>query len=478
MSVPAARKLPLRLKLIHGLGSIAYGVKDNGFSTFLLIFYNQVLGLQAALVSTALMLALIIDAFIDPIVGHLSDRTYTRFGRRLPWLYLAPIPLGLAWLLLWTPPEAAQEHLFFYLLASAVCVRALVSCCEVPSVSLVPELTSDYDERTRLMRFRFLFGWAGGLLMIYLAYGVFLVPDAEHKVGQLNPQGYWEYGLFGALLMTVAVLVSAAGQHRALAKWPETRPVPMGWRHAFDEIRQSLSNRSFKFLAGASAFALVSQGITFSISNYLYIYVWRFQQSDFAIYPVTLFLSVVAAFFLVVPLNRIWDKPHTAAYGSLLGISFWVTPFALRLLDLWPETGTSASTWGVFLFFFLGNSFAVTVMISASSMIADIVEDAQEKTGRRSEGVFFAGNFFIQKCATGLGIFTSGLIISWAGLSAKTGADDVLIEVIDRLTGAYIAIIFVLALASAAIFARFPIRRQDHEARLERLAARRHEKRA
>lgn len=470
MSIPAPSKLPLRLKLVHGIGSIAYGVKDNGFSTFLLIFYNQVLGLQATLVSTALMLALFIDAFIDPIVGHLSDRTYTRWGRRLPWLYAAPIPLGLAWLLLWAPPEGAHSHIFLYLVVTAVLVRALVSCCEVPSVALVPELTSDYDERTSLMRFRYLFGWAGGLLMLFLAYRVFLVPDAGHKIGQLNPAGYWDYGVFGGALIALAVLTSALGQHRMIAKYPAERPADAGWRHSFDEIRESLSNRAFVVLAGAAAFALISQGITFSISNYLYIYVWRFGQADFALYPIMLFLSVIAAFFLVVPLNRLWDKPHTAAYGSLLGIAFWMTPFLLRLADMWPTPGTPASTWGVFAFFFLGNAFAVTVMISASSMIADIVEDAQEKTGRRTEGVFFAGNFFIQKCATGVGIFASGLIISWAGLSTQTDADAVLTQVIDRLTGAYIGVIFVLSLISAAIFARFPIRRHEHEARVRRLA--------
>ena len=193
----SAAPLPLRLKLAHGLGSIAYGVKDNGFSTFLLLYYNQVLGLQATLVSAALMLALFIDAFIDPFIGHMSDRTYTRWGRRLPWLYAAPIPLGLAWLLLWAPPEAADGHIFLYLVIVAVLVRALVSACEVPSVALVPELTRDYDERTGLMRFRFLFGWAGGLLMLFLAYSVFLVPDEGHQVGQLNPDGYWAYGVFG-----------------------------------------------------------------------------------------------------------------------------------------------------------------------------------------------------------------------------------------------------------------------------------------
>ena len=226
MSIPAPRKLPLRLKLIHALGSIAYGVKDNGFSTFLLLFYNQVLGLQATLVSTALMIALFIDAAIDPFVGHMSDRTYTRWGRRLPWLYAAPIPLGLAWLLLWAPPEGAQSHIFLYLVVTSVLVRAFVSACEVPSVALVPELTSDYDERTSLMRFRFLFGWAGGLLMLFLAYSVFLVPESGAAVGQLNPAGYWRYGLFGGGLMAIAVLISAAGQHRAIARFPDHRPGP------------------------------------------------------------------------------------------------------------------------------------------------------------------------------------------------------------------------------------------------------------
>ena len=226
MSVPSEGKLPLRLKLVHGLGSIAYGVKDASFSTFLLLFYNQVLGLQATLVSAALMLALFIDAFIDPLIGHMSDRTYTRFGRRLPWLYIAAIPLGLAWLLLWAPPAAADGHIFAYLVVTAVLVRALVSACEVPSVALVPELTRDYDERTGLMRFRYLFGWAGGLLMLYLAYAVFRKPDVGHKVGQLNPDGYWAYCLFGGLLIAVTVLLSSAGQHTRVAHWADTRPVP------------------------------------------------------------------------------------------------------------------------------------------------------------------------------------------------------------------------------------------------------------
>jgi len=470
MTISKSPPLPLRLKLAHGLGSIAYGVKDSGFSTFLLLFYNQVLGLPATMVSTALMLALFLDALVDPFIGHMSDRTHTRWGRRLPWLYAAAIPLGLAWLLLWSPPSGTHGQIFAYLVAVAFVVRALVSCCEVPSIALVPELTQDYDDRTGLMRFRFLFGWAGGLLMLFLAYSVFLVPDAGHKVGQLNPDGYWSYGLFGGFLIAATVLTSAAAQHRRVAHWPAEKPKPLRVGVAFQEIREALSNRAFLIYAGAAACAIISQGVTFSISNYLYLYVWHFDQLAFAMFPVVLFLSVVAAFFLVVPLNRKWDKPHTAAYAAVIGVTLWIVPFLLRLVDLWPEVGSAMSTSGVFLFFFLGNSFAVTVMISASSMIADIVEASQEETGRRTEGTFFAGNFFIQKCATGVGIFATGLIISWAGLSAQTSPDAVMPDVIDRLIAAYIGLVTVLALVSSFVFVRFPIRRHDHEERVRRLA--------
>ena len=137
--------LPQRLKLIHGFGAVAFGVKDSGFSFFLLIFYNQALGMDAGTVSLALALALLIDAFVDPLLGNLSDRTWSRWGRRLPWLYAAPIPLAFAWVFLWHPPGGGTPS-FWELLAIAVSVRILLSACEVPSVSLLPEITADYDE--------------------------------------------------------------------------------------------------------------------------------------------------------------------------------------------------------------------------------------------------------------------------------------------------------------------------------------------
>lgn len=468
----ATDRVPFRIRFAHGLGSIAYGVKDNGFSTFLLLFYNQVIGVDAKLVSLALMLALFIDAFADPVIGHLSDKTYTAWGRRLPWLYLAPVPLGLAWLLMWTPPEGMGGNVFFYLLLVAILVRTLVSCCEVPSVALVPELTRDYDERTTLMRYRFLFGWGGGLVMLFLAYDFFLVPDETHAVGQLNPDGYWRYGLFGGLLIAASVILSALGQHRRVAHWPSNRQVWAGMGHAFGEIRESLSHRAFLVLMGAAALAYTSQGITFSISNYLYIFVWQFSKTAFQFYPVMLFVSVIASFLLVSRLHRRFGKREAAAACALVSIAFFLVPFIFLMSGLWPPVGSNASSGLMFVFFFVANSAGVMVMISSSSMIADIVEASEEQTGRRTEGTFFAGNFFMQKCATGLGIFVTGLIVSISGLPDKAQPGQVDADVISTMILLYCGVTLILAVLASLAFRRFPISREEHEARLAKLAAR------
>jgi glycoside/pentoside/hexuronide:cation symporter, GPH family len=470
----AAEKLPTRIKIFHGLGSIAYGVKDNGFSTFLLLFYNQVIGLDARLVSLALTIAMIADAFADPLIGYFSDRTHTRWGRRLPWMYVCAIPLGLAWMLLWVNPQGMGDGAFFYLLVTAFFVRILVSAVEVPNAALVPELTADYDERTAIMRFRYLFGWAGGLVLLFLAYDVFLVPSAEYPVGQLNPDGYWNYGLCGAVLMVVSVLLAAFGQHKRVAHYPKERIVAKHKGGAFGEIYEALSHPAAVILLLGAGFAYVSQGITFSISNYLYIFVWKFSAGAFALYPLLLMASVVASFLLVTPLVAKFGKRGVVIGGGLIGMCFWTTPFVLKLAGIWPETGTSLSTGMVFAFSFVSNCTSVMAMIAAQSMVADLVEASEVKTGKRAEGVFSAGWFFVQKCGVGIGILFSGLAVHWSGLPAKAVPADVPAAVIENMMMFYAAAIVVLAIAAAIVFRRFPIGRDDHDERLRQLAA--HEK--
>src|SRR5262245_12464077 len=99
-----ARAPKLWTKLAYGIGSVAFGVKDNGFTIFLLLFYNQVLGLPEAWVGFAIMTALMLDAVIDPFIGYVSDHLRSRWGRRHPFMYAAALPVAVAYYVLWSPP--------------------------------------------------------------------------------------------------------------------------------------------------------------------------------------------------------------------------------------------------------------------------------------------------------------------------------------------------------------------------------------
>lgn len=458
----------MRLKLIQGFGAVAFGVKDNGFSFFLLIFYNQVLGMDAGLVSLALLIALLVDAVIDPILGNLSDRTYTKWGRRLPWLYAAPIPLAFAWVMMWSPP-AGEPPSFGGLVAIAIAVRVLLSACEVPSVSLVPEITADYDERTTLFRYRAMGGWIGGLGMMVLAYTVFMAGPE----GLLQREGYAAFGVFGAVLMAVSVMGSALGQHRLVAHLPAVKPAPFTIKGAFAEIREAFSERAFLIFAVGGLAAYVHQGLNFSMTNYLNLFVLQLTRAQLMFFPLVLFGGVLLMFVTIGPLHARLGKAKAAGLGMILGTALGIVPYTLLLTGFWPTPGTTLSAALFFAFAMIAIGLGIISLVSATSMIAEIVEAFEERTGRRAEGSFYSGNWLVQKCATGAGIFLSGQIIALSELASDATPGEVPQEVLTTLIFGYGGSMLVLAVVSAWWLARFPISREEHEARIARLAARR-----
>ena len=462
-AAPRPEWLPVWLKLVHGLGSIAYGVKENGFSTFLLLFYNQVIGLDAGIVGIAIMVALIFDAFVDPVIGELTDRTRSRWGRRLPWLYIAPFPLAFAWMALWSPPEMSDAATIAWLIGFAIVVRALVSMCEVPSVAIVPELTADYDERTAVMRYRFLFGWGGGLVILVLAYGVFF----GGSKGLVDPAGYFPYALTGALVMLGAVVLSAAGQHKriAVSNLADVKPA-MSLGHILRDMRDTLSNRAFLWLVFAALFGFVNQGITFAMNNYLLSFFWQFTRGEMVAYVFLLFGTMIAAFILVAPISAKLGKRDGAILAGAISLIVNSGIYFAWIYGFFPGLPGKPSVAWMFGLVFVSNTFSIILMILSSSMMADVVEASQSETGRRSEGLFFAGYFFMQKCATGIGIFVAGMILSFAAFPAGAEPGQVSNAVLGDLALGYMFSVLVIGIVGLIVMRRFPISRADHEARL------------
>ncbi len=469
-AVPPARVLPTRSRMAFGLGSVAYGVKDSGFATFLLLYYNQVVGLSAASVGIAIMMAMMIEAFVDPAVGFLSDHTRGKWGRRHPWMYGSAIPVAIGWLLLWNPPTGWSETaLLFYLFGSALLTRVALSAFEIPASALGPELSSDYDERTRLFAYRYLFAWVGGLGMLSLAYAVFLVPDAAHAVGLQNGPGYSRMAFFGASVMALAIILSAIGLHPEIKHLPKVVQTKESLADHFGIFRQTISNKAFAVLLLAGTFAYTAQGINFALSNYMYQYVWQFRSGDYQWLSLALMFGVIVASIMAPRLSKGGDKARIGTMLAAGNAILIVSPYVLRLLGLFPAPQSPFALPLLLAIFTANVTCGVGSFILGASMLSDVVEESELRTGRRSEGVFFAGSFFVQKMVGGLGIFMAGAILTIAQFPAAAKPSSVPLATVDRLTLIYIVLELVFYGLGALAYSRFPFGRAEHEARLARM---------
>lgn len=463
---PEQRRVSLSTKLAYGVGTIAYGVKDNGFSTFLLLFYNQVVGLPAQLVGLAIMGALVFDAFVDPLIGHWSDNTRSRWGRRHPFMYAAALPVGALYLLLWNPPEAGQTGTLVYLVVTAILIRTALSCYEVPSSALAPKLTSDYDERTSIVSYRNLFAWIGGMGMLLLTFGVFLAPTAQYPVGQLNPQGYHHYAIVAAIVMVAAILVSALGTHREIARLPRATPDRVTLRQTLGALR----NRSFLVLMVAGMFGYIGLYLGFALTTYLYTFMWRLAASALVVYTVATMLGVVLAFIIAPRVSRAMGKRNAAMTFLLLSIPIASAPYLLRPLGLFFANGDPALLPVLLAGTTVATALSVGVFILFESMVSDVVEESQARSGKRSEGAFFAGLFFMKKAVAGLAIFLSGALLGLVGFPEAATPGAVPLEVLGRLSLGFAFLTIACGVAAVLALLRFKMTRSDHEDRLARLA--------
>lgn len=454
----------VKSKLIYGFGSIAFGVKDQGFSYFLLFFYNQVIGLPAIVVGSAIAIALAADAFIDPIIGQISDNLRTRWGRRHPLMYASAIPLAIAYWFLWNPPAWDQEKLFFYLVAIAILVRTLISLYEVPSSALLPELTYGYDERTSIFGYRYLFSWLGGISMTMFGFGLFFRPSIRYPQGQLDPANYPAYAMTACVIMVVAIIVSSVGTHRFI---PYLSSPPRDHKHDlksfFGEMIESMRNRSFIVISLSSFFNFGAGGVVTNMNFYLSTFFWDLTAHEIFILTMALVPVPFVAMFLAPYLGKRFGKRRaTLGLWVLSLIVNWI-PLTLRLIGFFPPNHSPLLVPILLLSGLFGSILAAANSIVMLSMMADIVEDSQVRTGRRSEGLFFSANAFVQKAVSGLGGLISGVILAIAHFPATATPGKLAPGVVTHLAWIYMPIVLGFYILSMVIIAFYTITRESHE---------------
>ena len=327
------KKIDFKTKFYYGFGSISFGIKNNGFSYFVLFVYSSVLGLPAWMAGLALNLVLIADAITDPLVGYFSDRTRSRWGRRHPFMYAAALPVAITYYFLWTPPESLTDwQLFSYLLVCAIVIRVFITFYEVPSISLGPELTDSYVERTSLMSFRYFFGLFGGLTtynLVWFWFGPSNVTETFSD-GRYNPEAWSEYGLVAAILIFIGIIVTAAGTHKHipdLIEPPERKNT--SFTRVLTEVKETLlSNRSYMFLFFSGLLAALAGGIEAAFAVYFDSYFWGLSLDEMLTRGLCLYLAPIIAIFAAPFFTDRFGKKNTVMSIWAFQIIFAALPFS------------------------------------------------------------------------------------------------------------------------------------------------------
>jgi len=422
----ADEKLNVRTKLGFGVGDLGGNLFFTLISFWTLHYLTDVAGLAAVSAGAALMVGKLWDAVIDPLVGLISDRTKSRWGRRRPYLLFGAPPLAAALVLFfWSPGFDDQTLLFWWALLTFSLLNTAYSFVNIPYTSLSPELTSDYHERTSLNGYRFVFASVGTLL------GAAVVGPLLGLFPHSEKTGFVVVGmLFGLVIALTSILTGAAVRERPARIHGQPRPLLQSWAGVW-------KNRHFRVVLGSYTLHLL--GVTF-LSGML-VYYFKYVLNNEAATTLALLLLLVTA-MASIPLSVAFSK----RFGK-------VRTYQLALVILAVGSLLVAGLGTVF-----GEPFVLAVMACAGvglgfayvppfAISADAIEVEAKNSGSREEGAYYGFWNFAIKFAQAGGVAGSGLALGWAGYAANQPQTPTALNAIGVLIGPVPALFFVAAAA-------------------------------
>ena len=446
-----------RARLAFAFSGAAQGLISNGILYFLLIYYSQVLGLDASLAGLALMIAMIFDAVSDPLIGRWSDRLQHRLGRRHPFLYISIVPVTISYYLLWDVPELSQTGLFFYLLVMIITLRVCLTAHVVPFSALTPELAPDYDERTALMSSSNSSYWFISTIMGTAMYAYWLADNADYPdgAGVLRQEGYIESGFVTAIVVFFAL---SAATHLTRKYIPELSGPPDQSGSVAEGIKQAgatIKDKNFLVIGLYGVFFGCAMGTATALWVYIQPYFWGFDSEQISIMLLGQLLSALIAYAVLPTIMRGRDKKPVLISISILALLINCLPVFLSLFNLFPANGTTALFYTMFV---LGIAQVTVIVITASlsgSILADVVDARAVDTGRREEGLLFSVQSFISKVASGIGVSIAGMVLTLISFPSDSLSTALIPETVSNLGWAYagtLGFFFVLSIITLLFY--------------------------
>ena len=435
MSEPLSR----RTKLLYGAGDIGFSLTSTILGVYFAIFLTDVVGLDPGIAAVSILVGRVWDFINDPIIGHISDRTRSRWGRRRPFLLFGSLPFALAFILLWwRPPIDTQLGLAVYYAAAYLLFDTSATFAYMPYFALTPELTNDYDERTALTSYRMFFSIFGSLL-------AFTIPLMI--IGGFRPENadrVLYMGVIFALISMLPLLLTFAGTREHKSHMELNRP------QLLSSLRAAFKNQPFVFGAVIFLFTWVCMTILeTTLLFFLKYIVEREAQSDLLMG--TIFISAIIALPFWEFASRKWDKRKAYIYG----VAFWAV-VQMMLITLNPSSGMTL----LFILCILAGVGVGAAHVLPWSIIPDAIEWDEFETGQRHEGMFYSLVTLTQKIASAIAVPLVLLLLDVTGYIPNAE-----VQPASTMLGIRIVIgpVPAILLSAGIIFAlRYPLSRERH----------------
>jgi len=434
----APERIPLREKICYGMGDLAGNLYWNTFGTYLLFFYTDVFGISAAAAGTLFLIAWLLDGAMNPVMGIIADRTETRMGKFRPYLLWISIPLTVTGVLTFTTPHLAPEGMLVWAYATFVPIMILYAVYSVPYSAMLGVISPNQAERTSLVSIKFIFSYAGSMII-----GGSLLPMAR-ALGGGNAARGWQLS-FVAYGVAFIVLIGFAffGTRERL------HPIPLGKTSVLHDLRDLSRNRPWLILALLIIAYIFGFGIRGTITAHYFKYFVGSQTVSIPFFSprVVSFVALVSAFNTIGTFSSILGvvllNPFARLVGKKRAVGILATIFLVSnavFFFLKPDQLTAMFAWN-----FLGGLSSAPLFALMWSMIADVADYSEWKTGRRATGLVFSASLMCTKIGGALRSAAAGWLLACVGFKPNVAETP---EVLHGL-------VLLMSLIPAAIWAVF-----------------------
>jgi GPH family glycoside/pentoside/hexuronide:cation symporter len=429
--------LPVSSKLGFGVGQIAEGVTAVAFGSFLLFFYNQVIGISASLTGLALAIALAFDAVSDPLSGSISDRLVTRWGRRHPLIAGSAIPLALCVIGLFNPPADMPDLFYFgWLVVFAVLARLCLTLYHIPHMALGAEMAQDVADRTRVFSYSQLFGTLGAASFSFAMLTLFFATTEGSSHGMLNADGYPRFAMVAACAIVISIGLCVWGTRREIPYLPgwDVEHEPLSVRRLWRDVITALGSRSYRMLLCGLLGCQVILGVEQTFMVYIYVHFWALDTEAMRWLGPMGLLALPLSVMMAPYLTRVLDKRTVLlVFGSFIILNVNILIILRLFTDVLPQNGDPALLYVLLGLAFFNGLITPALSITFNSMFADVADELDFRTSGRQEGIIFSARSFGYKASAALATVIGGIALDLIGFPRGAEFGEVPSEIIFRL---------------------------------------------